>query len=358
MPYDHHLNDPAPLATPRRRSGGLATAARFSPAAPKLAANTSSPLWSAGFPPAWPAPPTRTCALHTRNAGSGDPAYTEPVGRVPSRGGASPLPPGAEISEPVATAKPVGNRRSSLLDAAVAQVGNLPYRRIVFGRPPASQAASHSTTPGRLQICATAECNSALPVNRPAPAAGGSADWQSAVSPVGNRWSADILVGVDGEERQHADRNVGAPQDGQEHHPAAAGGFAGAAECHSAKQPIANRRYAAAVAQVSNLPYRRIVFGRPPASQAASHSATPGRLQICATAECNSALRGSRRSSLLAALALLALTHAASAATVLWTGAGDGVAWNQAANWSNNVLPTASSDVVISGVGTKVTITR
>ena len=56
---------------------------------------------------------------------------------------------------------------------------------------------------------------------------------------------------------------------------------------------------------------------------------------------------GNRRAGRLAALALLALTHAASAATVLWTGAGDGVAWNQAANWSNNVLPTASSDVDI-----------
>ena len=67
---------------------------------------------------------------------------------------------------------------------------------------------------------------------------------------------------------------------------------------------------------------------------------------------------GGRRSGRLAAIALLALTHAASAATVLWTGAGDGVAWNQAANWSNNVLPTASSDVAISGMGAKVTITR
>jgi hypothetical protein len=43
-------------------------------------------------------------------------------------------------------------------------------------------------------------------------------------------------------------------------------------------------------------------------------------------------------------------------ATVSWDGGGDGVSWNQTANWSNNTLPTASDDALISGLSTKVTI--
>ena len=34
--------------------------------------------------------------------------------------------------------------------------------------------------------------------------------------------------------------------------------------------------------------------------------------------------------------------------TVSWDGGGDGVSWNDPRNWSNDSLPTASDDVVIS----------
>ena len=72
-------------------------------------------------------------------------------------------------------------------------------------------------------------------------------------------------------------------------------------------------------------------------------------------------MKNTRLKTLLATgLAAVGLhLSSALAATNYWTGAGDGVAWNQAANWSNNLLPTASSDLVItSGAGTDVTITR
>ena len=46
----------------------------------------------------------------------------------------------------------------------------------------------------------------------------------------------------------------------------------------------------------------------------------------------------------------------ARAATALWTGGGGDASWNNANNWSNNVLPMPSDDVVISSVSTNVTI--
>ena len=44
-------------------------------------------------------------------------------------------------------------------------------------------------------------------------------------------------------------------------------------------------------------------------------------------------------------------------ATVLWNGSGDGVSWSDANNWSSNVPPAPSDDVIINGPGTNVTIT-
>lgn len=45
----------------------------------------------------------------------------------------------------------------------------------------------------------------------------------------------------------------------------------------------------------------------------------------------------------------------AAAATVTWSGAGDGLTWGSAANWAGGALPGANSDVVISGgAGTQV----
>src|SRR5262249_36967151 len=35
----------------------------------------------------------------------------------------------------------------------------------------------------------------------------------------------------------------------------------------------------------------------------------------------------------------------------VWTGAGDGVNWSDAGNWSNNALPTVADDVVIDKPG-------
>lgn len=58
----------------------------------------------------------------------------------------------------------------------------------------------------------------------------------------------------------------------------------------------------------------------------------------------------------LAMFGLQAQTSKLSAATILWTGAGDGVSWNSSDNWSNDVPPTATDDAVIGGVGTNVTI--
>ena len=42
-----------------------------------------------------------------------------------------------------------------------------------------------------------------------------------------------------------------------------------------------------------------------------------------------------------------ALAASASGQTITWTGAGDGVTWGQAANWSPAQVPTAVNDVVI-----------
>ncbi|MBP8261946.1 MAG: hypothetical protein KA118_20020, partial [Verrucomicrobia bacterium] len=60
--------------------------------------------------------------------------------------------------------------------------------------------------------------------------------------------------------------------------------------------------------------------------------------------------------ALAAAAAVLCWAWTGHSATVLWTGSGDGVSWHQAANWSNNILPSASDDAVIGGVATTVTI--
>ncbi|HRZ92819.1 MAG TPA: hypothetical protein P5022_07920, partial [Candidatus Paceibacterota bacterium] len=60
--------------------------------------------------------------------------------------------------------------------------------------------------------------------------------------------------------------------------------------------------------------------------------------------------------ALAAAAAVLCSVCLADSATVIWTGSGDGVSWHQAANWSNNILPSASDDAVIGGVATTVTI--
>ena len=67
-------------------------------------------------------------------------------------------------------------------------------------------------------------------------------------------------------------------------------------------------------------------------------------------------LRLFARFALVLSLMAFALKPA-PAATILWTGGGDGVSWNNANNWSNNVPPAASDDAVISSVGTNVTIT-
>jgi len=49
-------------------------------------------------------------------------------------------------------------------------------------------------------------------------------------------------------------------------------------------------------------------------------------------------------------------TTTSFAATVIWTGAGDGISWTNLNNWSNNVLPTVTDDVLIGGVGTNTTL--
>src|ERR1039458_2439113 len=46
-----------------------------------------------------------------------------------------------------------------------------------------------------------------------------------------------------------------------------------------------------------------------------------------------------------------------NAATIIWTGAEDGVSWNSANNWSNSIAPAAVDDAVITGIATNVTIT-
>jgi hypothetical protein len=51
--------------------------------------------------------------------------------------------------------------RGSRVTANVAQVFNLPYRRLVVGRPLRGRCLEHATSCG-LQIRDTAECNSAL----------------------------------------------------------------------------------------------------------------------------------------------------------------------------------------------------
>src|SRR5262245_52122159 len=63
------------------------------------------------------------------------------------------------------------------------------------------------------------------------------------------------------------------------------------------------------------------------------------------------------RDSLLlagAAVWLVALTGAAAA--VVWDGGGDGTNWNQALNWSGDIVPAATNDVVIDVAGTNVVI--
>jgi hypothetical protein len=62
---------------------------------------------------------------------------------------------------------------------------------------------------------------------------------------------------------------------------------------HSPLQ-LCNRR-ATPVAQICNLPYRRIVFGRASALSMRFELVTRGGLQIRDTAECHSALRGVRQ---------------------------------------------------------------
>jgi len=50
----------------------------------------------------------------------------------------------------------------------------------------------------------------------------------------------------------------------------------------------------------------------------------------------------------LMVLGLLILSGApAKGALVVWTGGGGNDSWHDAANWSNNVLPSATSDVII-----------
>jgi len=59
----------------------------------------------------------------------------------------------------------------------------------------------------------------------------------------------------------------------------------------------------------------------------------------------------------LGALALGLHLNTARAATVMWTGGGDGTSWANAANWSGGAVPGPTSDVVItSGEGTTVVI--
>src|SRR5688500_5572284 len=52
----------------------------------------------------------------------------------------------------------------------------------------------------------------------------------------------------------------------------------------------------------------------------------------------------------LTLFASLFLIHS-HAATVTWDGGGGNNAWETAANWSSNVLPTSADDVVITGTG-------
>jgi hypothetical protein len=53
-------------------------------------------------------------------------------------------------------------RKDSCRSAGVAQISNLPYRRIVFGRAPVLPKSSASAAASGLQIRDTAEWNSAL----------------------------------------------------------------------------------------------------------------------------------------------------------------------------------------------------
>jgi hypothetical protein len=53
------------------------------------------------------------------------------------------------------------------------------------------------------------------------------------------------------------------------------------------------------------------------------------------------------RLATFAGLLTLALGVSASGQTITWTGAGDGVNWGQAANWSPAQVPTVANDVVI-----------
>src|SRR5262245_52112143 len=41
------------------------------------------------------------------------------------------------------------------------------------------------------------------------------------------------------------------------------------------------------------------------------------------------------------------LTSALASAQVTWTGGGDGISWNDAANWSSSTIPAATDDVVL-----------
>src|ERR1035441_9644476 len=61
------------------------------------------------------------------------------------------------------------------------------------------------------------------------------------------------------------------------------------------------------------------------------------------------------KSSFLFLFASLMTGHAA---TITWSGAGDGTGFNNSANWVGNKVPGASDDAVItSGAGTQVVVT-
>lgn len=59
---------------------------------------------------------------------------------------------------------------------------------------------------------------------------------------------------------------------------------------------------------------------------------------------------------LIIAILSLLLGTSAFAATVTWSGSGDGVSWHQGANWSGGIVPPASSDVTISVPASNPTI--
>src|SRR5881296_1355263 len=64
-----------------------------------------------------------------------------------------------------------------------------------------------------------------------------------------------------------------------------------------------------------------------------------------------------KRTFYLIAVVLLVLSGSSTiAANVTWTGAGDGVSWSDPNNWSNNVVPGPTSDVIIGMVPGNPTI--